>query len=63
MINAKSSQNSKSFLNMPMKMADIRITEANEDEEESKEVSKEYSGSFCLLTQNFDESNALGISF
>ena len=34
---------------MPMKLADVRITEANEDEEESKEMSH-YSGSFNLLT-------------
>ena len=39
-----------SFLNMPLKISDIRITEANEDEEESKEPIEEYSGSFCLPT-------------
>jgi hypothetical protein len=33
---------------MPLKIADIRITEANEDEEESKEPQEDYSGSFCI---------------
>ena len=65
MINARSSWNSASFLNMPQKMFEIKITEVNEDEEESKEISSNFGGSFNIKTNDltFDESNPLEISF